>query len=114
MIHALNVGYMITDFEPKRGRFPGEFAECPACGGRMHRDAQLCKKCRTAHADVFGPIDLEGKAERDHRFQLAEQAGWTVGELLELARNGELPTYEEIAARDIGVVIRAYCEGMGG
>ena len=92
MIHANTIGNMVGELGPPR---------------RSKR-----RRKRAPARDVFGPIDLEGKAERDHRFQLAEQAGWTADELLELARNGELPTYEQIAARDVRVVIRAYCEGM--
>ena len=93
MIRANTIGNMVGELGPPR------------------RSKRRRKRTRPER-DAFGPIDLGDKVDRDKRFRLAEQAGWTAAELLELARNGELPTYEEIAARDIGVVIRAYCEGM--
>ena len=92
MIHANTIGNMVGELGPPR---------------RSKR-----RRKRAPARDVFGPIDLGDKVDRDKRFRLAEQAGWTEDELLELARNGELPTYEEIAARDIGVVIVSYCRGM--
>jgi len=99
-IRGLTPGYMIGERGPRK-RWASEFTECPACGGRMHRTAELCQDCHEEHANTFGPIDLESKKERDERFRLAEQAGWTVQELLELARQDKLPTREQIVKRMI-------------
>jgi len=112
-------GYMIGAFEPQHTRrSKGEFKTCPGCGGRMHHSAQLCHECRAKNNGTYDPIEREDAADRRARFDAALAAGWTLEELY--SYDGEytpgmdkLPTWEQIAARDIGVVIVSYCRGMG-
>jgi len=88
--------------------------ECPECGGRMHYEAEMCRSCRRDYnADArLSYVRGDDARQRESRYSVALEAGWTVAELTELARAEGLPTWGEIAARDMWPVIRSYCRGM--
>ena len=82
MIHGLTPGNMIGGFEPKQHRrYEWEFATCPSCGGRMHRDARLCQACWNKERSTLSDEQRAERKERQERFDLALQAGWTLEDI---------------------------------
>ena len=110
MIRGLPPGYMIGAYEPKREPtwHEADFVECPSCGGRMHKNAQLCHNCHVDQNGTFDPIvDRAERQERQERFDLALAAGWTLGEIYggkydpNNPQKDKLPTRTEIVKRMI-------------
>lgn len=88
---------------------------CPRCGQIKSEVGELCRACKAkvtaARKERQHTARLrETRRERQARFDAALEAGWTLAELYEYREDGgdPLPTWEEIAQRDVGPVIRSW------
>jgi len=94
---------------------------CPICGGLMTERASKCGPCynreRSEREEAEGNAQRAAiRRERQPRFDAALAAGWTLAELYHHDEDDDgtdpVPTWGEIAARDMWPAIRSYCRGM--
>ena len=105
MIHANAMG----DFQGAIDARTRGDAICPSCNGRMATGSTLCVQCSNQNL-TNKRWDRAGREadrrDRNRRYIAALEAGWS--EDLLRATLCALPTWCEIGARDIGVLIRAW------
>lgn len=127
-MHAATIGHMIGEEDEERHERRCKLV-CPVCQGLMAEGSTVCKTCArkaaaARQAEAAEAERLVIRRERQVRFDAAQEAGWSLGELYSrhtVDAPDPLPTAEEICRRspDVGVrywpeiVIRLYCQGMG-
>ena len=74
-----------------------EYDICPECGGRKQASSVRCVACSNRRAAAARMAkDLVEMPDRDKRIRRALEQGYELAELMALAREGKLPTWEQL------------------
>lgn len=103
--------------EPQKPLYDSAYTDCPICGGRMKKKAEMCRECWDEFRKKrWAVINVSDMLDRHRRIRLAVESGhWTFEELMTLAAGEEtdLPTWEEIAEAAPRLMIQYWCERNG-